>query len=281
MSTSNTAQSPNLTALPTAQRYLLHAYSTAARIRFGPIRDAMPSGSTERYSPDCMICHVSRLEQIFVFKFGAVVFFNLPPAEHDRFLTQFGIVARPHTPNPDPDNDELAEDDFTLNIEPNVTQVSFNAITIPEWDMAKLQLVAQILGQSSALEIIEWEVEDFLAESSRLASSLKRLSAVRTSRRELLQFLGEGLNTKHRITGQLALVDDPEKTWEKEDLYKIYLGLWDNFDIDERVQNIEKNLQLCTESTELLLEILNSRQSERLEWIIIILIAFEVVKSFF
>jgi uncharacterized Rmd1/YagE family protein len=76
------------------------------------------------------------------------------------------------------------------------------------------------------------------------------------------------------------LLNDPEKTWEKEDLYRLYLALWELFDIDERIEAIEKKLALSTEVSELLLDIANARRSEFLEWIIIALIAVEIVKSF-
>lgn len=263
------------------QKYVLHAYSTQVGITFKALRDAIGEGAVERFGPECLVWHTSRTQKLFLFKFGAVVFFNIPVEEHEQYLSQLGITARAHVPNPDPDNDDLAEDDFILHVEAGKLQVGFNAVTIPEWDLVKLQLVAQLLAQSSALELLERDVESFLGRSEELAAGLRKRGFARASRQQLLQHLGDGLAARHAIINRLALFKEPEKTWEKEDLYTFYMALWENFDIEERVEALEKNLALYTEVNQLLLESANSRRAEFLEAIIILLIAFEVVKSFF
>jgi uncharacterized Rmd1/YagE family protein len=264
-----------------AERYVLHSYSTSARIDLKAARERLQELNPERFSTECLILRVSDQKTVYLFSFGAVVFMNLDQEEQRHFLFQLQLTARPHQPkgNAIPEED-FAEDDFVLTIEPNTSQVGFNGVSLPEWDAAKVQMIAQLLGQSSALEIIEWEVEEFLGESERLARDLKRQSWNRRRRSQLMQLLGDGLSTRHRIVNQLALLNDPEKTWEKEDLYRLYLALWELFDIDERIEAIEKKLALSTEVSELLLDIANARRSEFLEWIIIALIAVEIVKSF-
>jgi uncharacterized Rmd1/YagE family protein len=151
---------------------------------------------------------------------------------------------------------------------------------MPDLDLTRLQLVAQVLAQSSALELIEWEVDEFLAESENLTGFLKKTGWVNRKRHKLLQFLGEGLSAKHKIVNQLSLFSEPEKAWEKEDFYHLYLGLFDNFDIKERIDTIEKKLNLCSEVTELLLQVADSRRAEILEVTIIVLILCEILSPF-
>ena len=99
-------------------------------------------------------------------------------------------------------------------------------------------------------------------------------------RQKLLEFVARGLNAKHRIVNQLAILSEPETTWEKEDLYLIYRKLFANLDIKERIDKIEKMLNLSAEVSAMLLESLNTRRAELLELIIIILIAIEIVRAF-
>lgn len=267
----------SISVLSFRARYVLHAYSAPQHLSLKQAGELLLNEKKERYSQDCLVVHRNNLEKIFVFRFGTVVFFNVPVEDHQAYLRTLGLS--PKTRAQQKEADELAEDDFTLTIEPGVTEVAFNSVKIPDFDLTKLQLVAHILAQSSALEIIEWEVEDFLAESDSMTRGLKRGGLVSRSRSRLLKFIGEGLSARHRIVNQLLLLNEPEKTWEKEDLYKLYRDLFKNFDMKDRIERLEKMLELCSDVSELLLEVLNARRAEVMEIVIIILIAFEVVKS--
>ncbi|MBX7144828.1 MAG: RMD1 family protein [Oligoflexia bacterium] len=260
-------------------RYTMHAYSSPEHISLRRANELFLNENKERYGADCLILHRKNSEKVFIFRFGTIVFFNIPVDDHTGYLTTLGMT--PKTKVPSPNEDELAEDDFSVTIEPGVTEVGFNAVKIPEFDIAKLQMVALVLAQSSALEIIEWEVEEFLAESENMTRFLKRGGLVSRTRETLLQFIGEGLSARHRIVNQLLLFNEPEKTWEKEDLYRLYQDLVKTFDMKDRIERLEKMLELCSDVSELLLEVVNARRAEVMEIVIIVLIAIELLKSVF
>ncbi|MBN8550838.1 MAG: RMD1 family protein [Deltaproteobacteria bacterium] len=274
------SEKASISVLSFRARYLLHAYSAPARFSLRQVSELLINEKKERYNQDCLIVHRNNIEKIFIFRFGTIVFFNVAVEEHENYLSTLGMTPKKKAVE-QKDLDELAEDDFTLTIEPGVTEVSFNAVKIPEFDLAKLEMVAHILAQSSALEIIEWEVEEFLAESDTMTRGLKRGGLISRSRSKLLKFIGEGLSARHRIVNQLLLLNEPEKTWEKEDLYKLYQDLFKNFDMKDRIDRLEKMLGLCSDVSELLLEVLNARRAEVMEIVIIILIGFELLKSLY
>lgn len=267
-------------------RYALHTYSVNNRINLKQAADLLFPGVTERLNPDCLIFHLSNTEKIFIFIYGTVVFFNIPPRAHENYLTRLGMRdakrvtgAAASTEQPAPLPDDMSEDEVIVKIEPGVMEVGFNTATVPEFDLVLIQMVAQVLAQSSSLELIEWEVEEFLADSDRFTRFLQGREFKRPRRSELLRFLGSGLSAKHRIVNQLALLSEPDKTWEREELYRFYKDLFANFEIKERIEKIEKMLGLSSEVSELLLEIVNARRAEIMELTIIFLIAFEVIKS--
>lgn len=265
---------PTLTA---PKRYQLHTYSLVGKLNLKQAAEALYPGVTERSDQDCLICHLSAEEKIFIFKFGAVVFFNVPPGAHENYLSRLGVSSK-QKPQVAAGvaADEFAEDEVYITVEPGVTQVGFNSATIPEFDITMIQLTAQLLAQSSALELTEWEVEEFLAKSESLTQFLKGKEHRRPRRAELLQFLGEGLSVRHWVVNQLGALNEPEKTWEREQLYKFYRDLYTMFDIPDRVENIEKMLRLASEVSELLLGIVHARRSEIMEITIIVLIAVEI-----
>lgn len=271
------SDSAQVSVLSFRARYTLHAYSSSEHISLRQANELFLNENKERFDQDCLILHRNNAEKVFVFRFGTVVFFNVTPDNHHGYLTTLGLNPKTKAK----EADELAEDDFTLTIEPGVTEVGFNAVKIPEFDMGKLQMVAHVLAQSSSLEVIEWEVEEFLAESETMTKSLKRGALGSKSRDRLLRFIGEGLSARHRIVNQLSLLNEPERTWENQELYQLYRDLFKTFDMKDRIEKLEKTLSLCTEVSKLLLEVANARRAEVMEIVIIFLIAIEVVKSLF
>ena len=276
--------------LTTRARYAVHTYSVPSRINLKQAADLLFPGATERFNQDCLVFHLGNTEKIFIFIFGTVVFFNIPPRAHQNYLDRLGVTpkkrSQPNTPGtastsdvPPATDEDVAEDEVTVKVEPGVMEVGFNTATIPEFDLNLIQMVAQVLAQSSALELIEWEVEEFLTESESFTRFLQGREFKRPRRSMLLRFLGSGLSTKHRIVNQLALLSEPEKTWEREELYRFYKDLFANFEIRERIEKIEKMLNLTSEVSELLLEIVNARRAEIMEIIIIVLITSELLKS--
>ncbi|MDZ4785023.1 MAG: RMD1 family protein [bacterium] len=165
----------------------------------------------------------------------------------------------------------------------NTLDVENDFAILPDLELRKILLIAQIIAQSTALQLIEWRVEKFLSESEDMTRFLKHTGFVRRGRRNLLQFIGESLSTRHKIVRQMAMLKRPDVTWESDELYELYdqMVKIDVFDIEPRISNVDKMLEVSSEVTDLLLEVNHTRRSEIMEIIVIVLITIEVVKAFF
>jgi uncharacterized Rmd1/YagE family protein len=97
----------------------------------------------------------------------------------------------------------------------------------------------------------------------------------------LKKYIGRTLNIKNRITGNLYIFDSPDEIWEDEELNKLDVGLKKTFDLQARFRTILEGLQIVKENLELFRDLLQYRNSTRLEWVIIILILVEVLNLFF
>ena len=75
----------------------------------------------------------------------------------------------------------------------------------------------------------------------------------------------------------MYIFDSPEETWEDEELNKLDQGLKKTFELQARFRNVQEGLAIVKENLDLLKDLLQNRNSARLEWIIIILIMVEVV----
>ena len=72
------------------------------------------------------------------------------------------------------------------------------------------------------------------------------------------------------------IFDSHDATWENEYLAQIDSGLKETFDLKLRFRDLDEQLKIIKENLDLFIELLNTRRSTKLEWIIIGLILFEV-----
>ncbi len=96
----------------------------------------------------------------------------------------------------------------------------------------------------------------------------------------MMRFLGRALNTQNSIVENIYIFDVPELVWEKEYLDKLHQGLIQHFDLRLRFRGVEYMMRMIEANLEVFSEILNQRESNLLEIIIILLILVEVFDLF-
>ena len=267
--------------LSVVRRFTLHSYSSATTYDLKAIPNALPEERVDRLNRECSLVTIEPLGRIFIFQFGSAVFCDVTPDLHPRYLTRLQRALKPAAPVPD--SLGMTTDDIAVEVVPQKTNVAFQLITVPSDDIARMHLIALMLARSSALELVENEVTQFLEHSEQLTNSLvnpRRFVGV-WDRHKLLRFLGQDLATRHRIVNRFALFDMPERAWENEEYYTLYRELYAEFDLQDRLEMVEKMLNLSSQVSSLLLNIGNARQAEVLEIIIILLIAVELLGALF
>ncbi len=255
-------------------KFHIYAYTVQTDVSLRQIRDRVKSSKVERLSSTVLQITQAPWQYIYVFKFGAVVFVNIQEEYHSILLSHLGLLD--DSTKLTFENEDFSEDEFVVEISADVLKVGFNSVTIPQWNPEMLLIIARSLGQSSALELVEKNVEQALNESQQLTQQLRAATWQRVNRARLLRSIGDTLQLRHQITSQLSLFDEPESVWVDENIHKLFVALFEAFDIKSRVEKIEKMLSLCADTSEIQLEILNTRRAELLEIVIIVLILFEI-----
>ena len=88
------------------------------------------------------------------------------------------------------------------------------------------------------------------------------------------------------VIAKLRLLDrkrpgiDPAE-WKHEHYYEMWEGLWQEFEIQSRFQNLDFKLEMIQNNTKFFLEVIDGRTGEKLEWYIIVLISAEIVISLY
>ena len=105
----------------------------------------------------------------------------------------------------------------------------------------------------------------------------------RTSRNrtDLLKLLGNALLVQHRLSGRVAVSDKPDVLWDRPDLERLYARLEDEYELSERTETLNRKLSVIAETATTLSDIIDTKRSLRLELIVIYLIAFEILVTFY
>jgi uncharacterized Rmd1/YagE family protein len=75
--------------------------------------------------------------------------------------------------------------------------------------------------------------------------------------------------------------DKPDLLWDFPQLERLHARLADEYEIVERSRALGRKLTLINDSVTSLLQVVDTRRAMRLEWAIILLIAFEILLSLY
>ncbi|WP_018614854.1 RMD1 family protein [Segetibacter koreensis] len=212
-------------------------------------------------------------QYVYVFKYGVVCFLNCDPIKISEFLLLVSNYCK------NPFSDSLSEE-YQIKTNGNENKIAYKYIEIIGSDIEVLRLIMLNVSQSVALDYYSEETTKLLEETNFHTQILATKGRLGIRGLRLKKYIGTSLLLKNRIAENLYIFDSPPETWEDENLNKIDLDLKRMFDLQERSRNIHDGLNIIKDNLELFRALLQSRHSNILEWIVIILILVEVLNLF-
>ncbi len=210
-----------------------------------------------------------------IFRFGAVVLFDVAPLEEGDFLRQLRPLVR--RPFEQPELETLR-----VQIDPEAREgMKGDAVLLHDYAIERFQLVAEVLGKSTVLAMYESMVMHSFQLIEPFAVDLEREAFSSRRARELLRHIGKALLSEHNMVGRVQVADKPDLIWERPDLERLYLRLEDEFEIRDRLAALERKLELVSRTAQTALEVLRDRRSLRVEWYIVILIVIEIMLTLY
>ena len=207
-----------------------------------------------------------------IFRYGAIVFFDVSPAAVNEYLRQLA----PHIRQPYPAADQETEV-LDIRVEPTGKEtVEGSTLILTDVSREKLQLVADVLAKSVSLAHHERAIESQFERIEPFAVNLDHWGRGGRAAHELLQHLGTALLAEHRVVAGARVDDAPELLWDHPELERIWARLRDEFEIRERFAALHGKLALISRTAETALELLQNRRALRVEYAIVGLIVFEI-----
>jgi uncharacterized Rmd1/YagE family protein len=167
--------------------------------------------------------------------------------------------------------------DITIDKEQK-TKVEFNQIIVAEFTIDIAHIIMLNLAQSVALDNY-YKMSFSLLESMKIyALQLEETGHIKLTRNRMRRFIGTTMNLKNRIAENLFIFDTSSLAWSTENLLQLDNQLAKELDVIDRHHGLQENLNIVKENLELFKDILQHKYSSLLEWIIILLILFEVIQ---
>lgn len=210
-----------------------------------------------------------------IFRYGAVVLFDVDPTEEQEFLRELRPLVQQPYDRPETETVDVA-------VDPGIQEgLTGNSIYLSDYAIERLQLVANVLSKSTVLSMYEPIISRSFDLVEPFARDLEQGSRISHGARELLRYIGTTLISEHKMVGRVEVEDKPEILWERPDLERLYLRLQDEFEISERHLALERKLALVARTAHTALEVFQDRRSLRVEWYIVILIVLEILLSLY
>lgn len=167
-----------------------------------------------------------------------------------------------------------------LNFKPATAQpikIEMDTVYLDNLDELTLLAVSFAIAQSLTLSEFENAMLESLGETEHIPLELAKFGRVSMKRKEIAKERGRLFLTKSRIYLHFELLDTPEFFWEYPELETYYLSTRKYLEIEPRIEILNRKLNILQEILGILADEQHHKYSSLLEWIIIILIAFEII----
>jgi uncharacterized Rmd1/YagE family protein len=138
-------------------------------------------------------------------------------------------------------------------------------------------LIADALATNVILARDEKNVAAVFDVIEPITRELAEHGRARGGRRAILKHIGDALRVQQRVSGLVAVAEKPDVLWERPSLERFYSRLEDEYELKERANVLTRKLTVLSDSAKAFADIIDTERSARLEMIIIILIAVEIV----
>ncbi len=208
-----------------------------------------------------------------VVPFGVAVFFNTPREDRRTFLKTLKDFIEPA-------DAAVGSEEAAVRLVTEVgasDRVTAGEILLGAGTDARLLVVADVLSKSVVLQEYEERIQSNLDRIGVLARELGEKGTPIRKRRRLMQHSGEMLALEADLLGGVQIDEKPDVLWERPGLKRLYDNLLEEYGLTERLSVMEHKRQVIGRTNQTLIDLINTRDSHRVEWYIFWLIAFEVI----
>lgn len=213
--------------------------------------------------------------EIWLFDYGIIVSWNVSQADRESFIDAIAAyIVEPAQ--------KIALEHYKYTLNPDAPlSIKHDVISLPNNEPLTRLALSHAFAQSYKLSFFEDQAQRVIQENTDLSKTLSHTGEIPLNRKELAKLRGRLFATSSDIILHFNLLDTPEFFWdypEYEPIYQLgskYLELAPRLDIlNHKLETIQTLLDMLSQEQ-------NHKHSAFLEWIIIVLIAVDILIYFF
>lgn len=223
---------------------------------------------------------------VFVFEFGAIIFWGFSNGEERNLLslfTQFTNKEQRYFGQEfNKGEDDMA---FVTSLNSSNIHISNDMIILPSSYQPTFELLlsqSYAISQSAVVSIFEYKIEQKLSEYKYIPEALSKGEIINLSSDNLGMMLGDIFRLQYELNLYSDILDTPDALWATKDEYLlIYDQIFRYLEIESRVILINKRLNIQKDVLQMLQQHFHSAHMGYLDTIIIWLLALEVIVQVF
>ena len=208
--------------------------------------------------------------EAFIFDYGVTVFWGVQQSERDHLLALLDEFS--HQPL-----ENMSHDEFTYEQNAAVTSLKNDHICLPSNEVLLRMAVSHGIAQSTKLMQYEARVQNTINSTEHIPKTIAKTGTSGLKRKALAKLRGQLYLTKSDVMLHYDLLDVPEFFWEHPELQHYYTMLSDYLEIKPRIEVLNKKLATIQDLLGMIADEQKHSHSSMLEWIIIWLIAIEML----
>ena len=244
------------------------AHVLAKRFDFEALHKQLSSHHTTALYRDTL--YLDDAGDTFIFPYGVVVLWGVAHDREQRLLAELS----PYLIEP---VGEPLHDLFDYVLDSEQPRIHNDQIGLSGDFMMERLAVSHGLAQSVKLGELERYAEQTIEETAHIPRNIANSGHSRLKRRDIARMRGRLFLVESDIHLHHALLDTPEFFWEYPELEGLYAMTAKYLDVRPRIEVLNKKLQVIHDMFDMLADEQKHQHSSLLEWIIIWLIAFEIL----
>ncbi|WPH03056.1 sporulation protein RMD1-like protein [Acrodontium crateriforme] len=214
------------------------------------------------------------IPEVFLFEYGVVVIWGMTVKEEQRFLKE---IARFEQEKLGKDYIQTEEFNFYYTREYQA-RIYNDFISLREKRnyMTKLA-ISHALAQSTKTSLYEDLLDATISTTQSIPATIAATGRINLTRREINMQIGELFILRINIHLQGSVLDAPELMWAEPQLDPVYQAVRSYLEMDQRVSLLQERVSVVGDLLAVLKDQLSHTHGEYLEWIVIVLIAAEIL----
>lgn len=223
--------------------------------------------------------------EMFIFAYGIVVFWNFSEIHEKNILADLAFADEPEELLINPvDEQDIETEEFHFEYDSQIhrPRIYNDMITLRSGDHLIKLTMSHAIAQLTKLGLFESRMVNILQLISRLPKKLALTGQLGLKRNQLLKKSGKLFKLRVDVNLLSSILDTPDFFWSFEPaLHPLYNAVREYLEIDQRVQVLNDRCKVFLEFVDIVSDSMNEKNTNRITWMIIIIIAMSLFVSVF